>query len=340
MATPPTLRAEFGSSNWINTTWPKSVSVTTVVGDRLVCAAMHAEYVTASNAFQTPAGGTGLVWTQVAQINVVNYAVAAVWTATAVTAETFNLSVATVGASVRMGGVDVLAFSAATSDGFGASASANVDATAPSLAVTPTRDNSTLVYWSADWNVLDGTSRAWRTINGFTPTPGGTGEFLYSRGAGNVTVYGARYSDAGLAGSPVTVGLTAPTGQRTSGIVLEVLGLGPVTVALTPAPFAFSAPAVSPVPQPVTVTLSPAVVALTAPAVSPVSQAVTVALTPAVLTPAAVSLSPVPRAVAVALTPAVLLLTAVVLQMSGRSMAYRPNTGTVTRPDTGLVVRP
>lgn len=92
---------------------------------------------------------------------------------------------------------------------------------------------------------------------------------------------------------------------------------GGSTVNLTPATFAFSGVAVTPVPQPVTIALSPAIMSLGAVAVTPVPQPVTVALTPASVAFTAVPVTPVPQPVTIALTPAVLTLSAVALGVGG-----------------------
>jgi hypothetical protein len=86
---------------------------------------------------------------------------------------------------------------------------------------------------------------------------------------------------------------------------------------LTPATAAFSAVAVTPVPQPVTIALTTATATFGAVALSPVPQPVTVALSPAGAAFSAVAVIPVPQPVSVALSPAVLALSAVPLAFAG-----------------------
>lgn len=218
MPTPPTLANEY-EDGWSSTTWPRSVSVTTAVGDRLVVAAMHAEFGGSGDVLQEPTGGTGLTWTAVGQINIALNSVVAVWTATATTAETFNLSVNTAGGAPK-GGIDVVKYTG--SDGFGNSATGNASGSAPSLAITTAHDNSAIVAWFADWNEVDGSTRTWRTINSITPASG-SGELVYQDVSFAATFYGAAWSDAGTAGSKTT-GLSAPGGQKWVGIAVEVRG--------------------------------------------------------------------------------------------------------------------
>jgi hypothetical protein len=87
---------------------------------------------------------------------------------------------------------------------------------APSAAATCSA-NSLVLCQVNDWNAVDGTSRTWRTINGSPMT-----ETLYFRDSSRHTVYGGYCPDTGAGGS-ITIGLTAPTGQRYILMGIEIL---------------------------------------------------------------------------------------------------------------------
>ena len=97
--------------------------------------------------------------------------------------------------------------------GVGSSAS-TTGTGAPSLALTTTGANSSVVVLSADWNAIDGSSRVWRP---------GLSESDYFFASGRYTAYVGRASDT-LAAGAKTEGLTSPTGQQYAIIAVEVLG--------------------------------------------------------------------------------------------------------------------
>jgi hypothetical protein len=207
----PTFVAEYESA-WNNTSTPKTISVTVAVGDTLVIGAMSEN----SNAWNTPTGG-GLTYTLKQNVNLASNCGMAVWTATSASAQTFTLSVDSTG--TQNWGFNCLKYSGVSSVG----ATAKTSSTgAPSLALTTTGANSTIVTFSADWAAVDGTSsRVWRTINSAVAT-----EKTFSFVSGNYTAYAGYWPDAGAAGSKTT-GLSAPTGQTFSIISVELLGSGP-----------------------------------------------------------------------------------------------------------------
>lgn len=96
---------------------------------------------------------------------------------------------------------------------------------APSLAITTSFDNSALQFIVDDFAAADGASRTYRTVNGNTPSAGGSGEERYDRSSANEASYAAYHPDAGTAGSK-TIGLTAPSTQTPSLIVIEIQGTG------------------------------------------------------------------------------------------------------------------
>ena len=215
----PTFVAEY-EATWTNTTSPKTVSVTTEVGDVLVCFATTGY---PDQTVATPTGGTGLVWTLRQSVTgVTGRSFVAVWTAVATVAETFTLSLARSGGTATWG-FNCLRYSNAT--GVGASTKANASSSAPSLALTTTDAGSAVVVAVSDYDSADGVNRAWRT------GAGALTEVTYSRASSSPTqtVYGGYHADAGAAGAK-TVGLTAPT-MTYSIVAVEVLGVTPVKVS-------------------------------------------------------------------------------------------------------------
>lgn len=215
MATPPVFAAEYEGANWNTTTHPKTAAVDLAPGDVLVvCGAAEADGLVIS----TPTGG-GLTYTPDETVVVTNYAAIYTWTVASTSGQTYTLSLDTNNFSLFWG-FNAVRFSG--SNGAGGSAQAHVLSGAPTLNLTTTGDNSALVCIVADFNAVDGTSRTWRTVNGITPTAGNGYELTYFRDASAYTVYVAYYPDAGLIGT-CTVGLSAPTGQKYSIAVIEVL---------------------------------------------------------------------------------------------------------------------
>ena len=213
MATPPTPVAQY-ESVWNTSTTPKTVSVTTAVGDRLICCAIN-ESMGASRSLNTPTGGTGLTWTLDQSYAVTNQSMVSIWTATATTAETFTCSVTVTNGGTGFWGFEVQRWSG--SDGFGASGKAQASG-APSLALTTQGDDSALAVYSGDWNAIDGTTRTVRAISGAAFT-----ETAYFRDSARYTLYGGYYDAAGPAGAK-TVGWSAPTGQAYSLVAVEIKG--------------------------------------------------------------------------------------------------------------------
>jgi hypothetical protein len=214
MATPPTFVAEYESASWQVNTTPRTTSVTVAAGDYLVVIAATEE----SNNLVTPTGGS-LTYTLQQSVAVASYAGVSIWTAPCASSQTFTFSLTTSGGQVF--GFDVLRFSG--SNGIGASNKTNVASGAPSLGLTTTGDNSAIVCIDTDWNAADGASRAWRAVNGITPTSGNGLEVAYSRDSLHYTVYGAYWNDSGTAGAK-TVGLTTPS-QKYAIAAVEVLGV-------------------------------------------------------------------------------------------------------------------
>lgn len=209
----PTFVAEYELA-WNNSNSPKTISVTTAVGDVLVAFGVMENQVAG---IATPTGGTSLTWTLRQSVVVTDYTQVYVWTATATTAETFTFSVAESAGTSNFWGATVLRWSG--SDGIGATAKTNTTG-APSLALTTTQADSAIACANGDWNAVDGTSRTWRTINSSVGT-----EQTYFRDAARYGVYANVWADVGAAGSKTT-GLSAPTGQQYAIVAVEVLGTG------------------------------------------------------------------------------------------------------------------
>lgn len=202
-------------------TSPLTSSVTTAVGDTLVCVALCDG---ASRLLATPTGGTNLTWTlQTSSVSVTSYGNLYIWTATATTAETFTCSVAST-AGTASWQFFVSRWSGVTSIGAKGNAHA---AGAPTLSITSTGTNSALVVGNVDYNGGDGSTRTWLT------SAGAVTQINYSYTAGTGTQYGAYYGNVGAPGVE-TVGLSAPTGQAYTIGAVELVG-APSTTGTLPA---------------------------------------------------------------------------------------------------------
>lgn len=220
----PTRVAYVASAFNVNTT-PKTISVTTQTGDRVVVISL-AESGNAS-AVNTAPTGNGNTFNQVATLGVNNATGRAIaWTYTEISGATYNISAVRPTANALFWGV--MAWVYRDSDGFGTVGAPTVSSTSNSVTLTTAQANSALVVASSDWNAVDGTSRTRRTINGSTGT-----EELYGRDSAAYTWYAQRYDDTGSVGS-VTAGYSAPTGQASAIIAVEVKGTAGGGVSLPP----------------------------------------------------------------------------------------------------------
>lgn len=210
----PTL-ASSGQSAWNTTGTSKTASVTLGAGDVLV---VKASVENTNVTLSTPTGG-GLTWTLRQAYTTANYSPIYVWTASSSSAQTFTLSVGASGTSATWG----FAWEVwSGSGGVGASTKGQASSGAPSLAITTTGASSALSVLSSDWNAVTGT-RTYRTVNGFTPTAGGSGESgAYPGDGSSYGAYSSYYPNAGTA-SAQTVGMTAPTGQKYNIAAVEIL---------------------------------------------------------------------------------------------------------------------
>jgi hypothetical protein len=221
MATPPTLVSSgvvTGSSSW-GTDKPKTASIPMLTGDYLVVIGIGADYGGSGDDFSTPTGG-GMTYTLRQQEQLTLNSFPWGWTAQTASDQTVDLSVDITTNSPRYGAVWAVWRG---SDGYDSSAKANGTGAA-SISVTTTTDNCGLTMGVGDWNAVDGSSRTYDTINGITPSAGGSGEIAYNRVVGEYTAYGAYWTDAGTAGSK-TAGFSAPTsGVKYAGVVIAMKG--------------------------------------------------------------------------------------------------------------------
>ena len=204
----------YGASVFNTSTTPKTVSVTVQTGDLLVVISV----AQSANSPQTtaPTGGS-LTYTQRASLGATtNDARAIAWTAPATSDATFSVSASRPSIAGDLWGFNVWVLR--SSDGIGAIGAPTVNSTSNSVTLTTTQDNSALCVASSDWNAADGTARTRRTINGSTGS-----EDTYFRDSTQYTTYAQRYTDCGAAGS-VTAGYSAPTGQASAIIAVEVKG--------------------------------------------------------------------------------------------------------------------
>lgn len=87
---------------------------------------------------------------------------------------------------------------------------------APAVDLTATKAGSIGLYIQADWNAGVTTGKTFRTINSIVGT-----ERAALQVGGKYTVYVGSWSDLGATGTK-TFGLSAPTGQQTSQIAVEI----------------------------------------------------------------------------------------------------------------------
>lgn len=158
--------------------------------------------------------GAALTWTLGEELTTASYAYVGVWT-TVLTEDRPALGVVLTrqGAAAwpYTGGVVVFR----SSDGVGATAQNHANSGAPSCSITTTGDMSAVFVVSADWNWIEGDTRAWRT------TAGSLVELSYFFNSTDVTYYVGYHPETGVAAAQ-TVGLTDPTGQKYSIAAVEV----------------------------------------------------------------------------------------------------------------------
>ncbi|HWB38556.1 MAG TPA: hypothetical protein VHA75_21260 [Rugosimonospora sp.] len=214
--TPPTFQGMIASA-WTPGTSPKTAVLPVTAGDRIYVMGGSEQDGIVLN---TPTDSAGNTYTLVNSVT----GTGGLWCGTyvwqAVAATTASITITVTGGTAGHWG-----FAACHWSGSGGTGDHQVNhfSGTPTIGVTTGQAHSAVFFFSTDWNTINGAARAYLTVNGSTPVPGGAGEIVYNLDA-NYTVYAAYWPDAGAAG-PVTVGLTGPGGQKPGIIGVEVKGL-------------------------------------------------------------------------------------------------------------------
>src|SRR6476619_4838215 len=240
MATPPTFIQDVEGSSWSTTTTPQSSgSFNGSLNDVLVSMVVDANDNGTENYGWTSSPAE--TWTEKTETTGTVGGDAWIQPATTIltAARTgMTVTVARSAGDVVPWGVDVAQFSG--SDGVGnASGSAHQTAGAPSWSFTTSFANSAIVVAMGDWSAGDASTRAYRAVNGYTPTAGGALELAYFRNTTDYALCIAYYPDAGAAGAK-TLGLTAPAAGSWVVSAVEVRGSSagpPLPVSLVMPPF-------------------------------------------------------------------------------------------------------
>lgn len=214
MATPPTrVTYVTPTIGYGSATSPKTTPTFDVVaGDLITLIASTEDGATTISA---PTTTGNITWTLRQSVAVTSYCTMYAYTGVVnATATGITVSVARAGTTTNYFSFGVTVWR--NHGGVGVSGKANASG-APSLALVCSA-NSALVTGSDDWNATDGTTRAWRTVNGSAIS-----ESLYSFLTGHFTVYSGYVADAGAAATQ-TLGLTLPSTQKYSVVGVEVLG--------------------------------------------------------------------------------------------------------------------
>jgi hypothetical protein len=207
-------------SVWNTVTSPKTISVTVKAGDFIIVIGIIEGQATTSSDTLAVSGGS-LSWSTAVKTNVAGFCHISEQHATATSDTTFNVSIAHTGNTALWFGGNATVWRG--SDGLGTPVTATNASGAPSLAVTTGAANSTILSFVADFNAADDSARAWRAINGITPTAGNGFEISHQFLTSHYTLSGAYWNDAGAAGSKTT-GQTAITGQKYSILSIEIKG--------------------------------------------------------------------------------------------------------------------
>jgi hypothetical protein len=208
-------RVSVTASAFNASTSPKTLSSLSVqAGDLIV---VRASNENAAETFNTPTS-TGLTFTAGPNVGSTgSTGRAAVWTAPIASTGTISVALTVGGSTSNWWGFTVSVYR--NHGGVGNSGSVNQTAGtgAPSIAITTSAANSAIDWTTADFNAIDGTSRTYLSVNGSPST-----EDNYFRDNVHYATYHAYVPDAGTAGAK-TVGLSAPTGQKYSGVAIEIL---------------------------------------------------------------------------------------------------------------------
>lgn len=212
----PPIFIQEAETVWNTLTTKSTASFNVLASDVLVAFSIMEGWNTGSgNTSRTTAiSGGSLTWTQQQLVQVTDYCHLYIWTAIVDSNKSMTVTFTISGLSILDFGGNVLTFRG--SDGVGASSKTNVLSGNPTLNITTTAANSTVVVANSDFLAADGASRVWRT------NIGPLNEQTYAFISGRYTVYGGYHTDAGTTGT-YAVGLTTPS-QKYSIVALEVKG--------------------------------------------------------------------------------------------------------------------
>jgi hypothetical protein len=211
---------DYKATVWNTSTTPKASpsSLTWQTGDVFIVGGLGENN---SVAMSVPTA-TGLTFSLAQNINVASFCEASLWTAVAASGGSGTYSVSNTG-STFLWGHHVYQFRG--SNGVGASNKANSTTGDPTVTLSTTQANSSIVCYGADWNAGATTGKAWLPLVGATTPSAGNGfEKVGAQQGSSYTVYSAYYNDAGAIGSK-SVGMTDPNGMQWAFIAVEVKGL-------------------------------------------------------------------------------------------------------------------
>lgn len=218
-ATAPTFVTQTATVFNTSTT-PKTASVACNINDLLVAFVVSADAGTVGS---TPTNdGTALIWSAKQTDATASHCWVGMWTALVDSTRTIVVSFAATGTSAHFGGNVQVWRSASYAS---SSKLVSVSTGLPVVNFSVQNANSALVVCIGDWSAIAG-APTWLTNAGaFTSTA------ELNNDTGNYSVHGGYHADAGTATSK-NVGLSAPTGETWSEIVLEVKGPASATDAL------------------------------------------------------------------------------------------------------------
>lgn len=167
--------------------------------------------------------GGGLTWTLQASYNPQvggggTHSTAFIWTAVAASNTSITVTVSKADAVNNKAFGVVVSVNRGSSGVGNSSVTTSVGTGAPSLALTTSGANSLIDIVNVDWDVVNGGTRTWRSVNGSAAT-----EDVYSLITNKATFYLGYHPDAGAAGAK-TVGLTQPNNQTYTIAAIEILG--------------------------------------------------------------------------------------------------------------------
>lgn len=224
MAQPTRVEYVVPATNFASTADPKTTPAFSVaVGDVLVVSG--ASQNTATTLTTPTTSGGNFTWVLQRSFSQSTYCNLYLWTGTCTTAGTGITLTETKGAGTVRYGIQVVHYTGVSA--IGASFVTSAATGVPSGTFTTTGANSTVEFIAADSVPVDGSTRAYLTVNGSVMT-----EQAYFFGATQYTVYSGYRADAGAAGSK-TVGLSAPTGQKWSIVGIEMIGYPNAAAPLT-----------------------------------------------------------------------------------------------------------